>query len=74
LRLFEHELFTPPVKNITILALDQILNAVYDRMEGRFGDLMDRADAAIVFGNAVANGLNNACASAISISTFSVEE
>jgi hypothetical protein len=71
---FEHPDFIPPIKHVTTLVVDQILNAVYNRVEGRFGNLLERADAVIVLSNAVATGLNNACISAMSISTFSVEE
>ena len=71
---FEHEKFTPGIRNVTVLVVDQILNAAYDRVEGRFADLLERADAVLVIGKSVANGLNNACASAMSISTFGIED
>ncbi len=70
---FEHPSFTPQIKQITVLVVDQILNAVYDRVEGRYGDLIDKAGTAIILGNAIATGLNNACMNAMSLSTFSVE-
>ncbi len=73
----EFEGFTPIMREITVLVLDQILNAVFDRIEGRYGDLLDDVEegyAPIVASKAIAAGLKGACDSVMSITTFGVED